>query len=132
MVVSAAQVPIGGSNAGSGRGCRHEHADPSRARRARVAIAADPGRVAVTAVATVPETSARSPVNKPPLRSRRASRRWNSGTRVARERVVGVKPEMLVAESEQGSRPTRLPLESSVRNGVLRLDVQHKRRDPLR
>jgi RNA polymerase sigma-70 factor (ECF subfamily) len=34
-------------------GCRHQHADPPRAPRGRVAIAADPGRVAVIAAATV-------------------------------------------------------------------------------
>ncbi len=34
-------------------GCRHQQADPPRARRGGVATAADPGRVAVIAVATV-------------------------------------------------------------------------------
>jgi hypothetical protein len=34
-------------------GYRYQHADPPRARRGRVAIAADPGRVPVIAVATV-------------------------------------------------------------------------------
>ena len=51
-VFSVAQVPIGASNARSGR-IPAPTSRPTAARRGRVAIAADPGRVPVIAVATV-------------------------------------------------------------------------------
>jgi len=52
-VFSMAQGPERGVERPRRDGSRHQHADPPRARRGRVAIAADPGRVPVIAVATV-------------------------------------------------------------------------------
>jgi predicted RNA polymerase sigma factor len=52
-VVSVAEVPIGRVERPLRHGCLRQHADPSRAPEDEIAIAADPGRVAVIAVATV-------------------------------------------------------------------------------